>query len=253
MITVKLDAFEGPFDLLFHLIEKNQMNIYDIPIAELTDQYIAHIRDAPISDMDSMSLFLYMAATLLEIKSKMLLPLPQKEENDNSENSVDPREELVARLIEYKMFKNTTEFFKDKEIFGGRFVYRNEQATLSSLIPLQPSATTSELLGTITLDELFRLFQDILRRRELKTDKIRSGFDSVQKDTFTIQEKIDFIKELLSRRQSLFFTEIFGASAGKTEKVVTFLAMLELIKSKEIRAEQENTFDDIILYCGGTK
>lgn len=243
-INIRLDAFEGPLDLLYHLIEKNEIDIYDIPIASLTEQYLEFLDVAEDRDMDGMSEFLLMAATLLEIKSKMLLPAPKNEE----EEGPDPREELVQRLLEYKKIKDVTDTLKEREEEAALVFYKEADASVAKLKE-QPPQELEDLLQGITMDDLYRAFQRVMARKETKVDKVRSSFRSVQKDLFTVGEKMEYIRDLLILRphgQTAFHT-IFRENAGKMEKVVTFLALLELIKQKEVQIAQERNFGEILI------
>ncbi len=243
LIEIKLEAFEGPLDLLLHLIEKNEIDIYDIPISELTDQYLKYINVYSSKDMDNLSAFLVMAATLLEIKSKMLLPkLPKFIEEEN-----DPREELVNRLIEYKQFKKVIEVFKDGEVYAEKYFYRKPNDNIINLFKLNKEHNLDDLLKGITLEKLFAVFDETLRRRELKTDVIRSGFNSVRKDMYTVEEKIEYILDLLVLNNKIDFFDIFNNIYLKIEKVVTFLAVLELVKMKKINIQQDEIFGDIVI------
>ena len=243
-INIRLDAFEGPLDLLYHLIEKNEIDIYDIPIAALTEQYMAYLEAAEDRDMDGMSEFLLMAATLLEIKSKMLLPAPKTEE----ETGPDPREELVQRLLEYKKIKDVTETFKEREEEAALVFYKEADASVKKLKE-QPPQELEDLLQGITMDDLYNAFQQVMARKETKVDRVRSSFRSVQKDLFTVGEKMEYIRDLLILRPhgKTAFHTIFRQNAGKMEKVVTFLALLELIKQKEVQITQEKNFGEILI------
>jgi len=238
-ISLKLDTFEGPIELLYHLIEKNEIDIHDIPIAQLADQYIEIIKDFP-PDMESLSSFLVMAATLLEIKSKLLLP-PKKKDD---EEALDPREELVRRLLEYKKFREISEILKSKGSELGTAVFKEMDKTVSGLFELPPGEV-SEVLDGVSLNSLFDVFIDVLNRKELKVDKIRSSFGSVKRDEFTIEEKINHLKSILKFRKKISFREVFENFSDKGEVIVTFLALLELIKQKEVRIKQTDIFKDI--------
>lgn len=245
MITVRLDAFEGPLDLLYHLIEKNEIDIYDIPIASLTEQYLAYLDAAEDRDMDGMSEFLLMAATLLEIKSKLLLPKPKTAEE---ENAPDPREELVQRLLEYKKIKDAAEVLKEREEDAALIFYKEADASVERLKEQPPQELEDILIG-ITLEDLHTAFLRVMARRETKVDKVRSSFRSVQKDMFTVGEKMEYIRDLLILRPQgrTAFHTIFRRNTGKMEKVVTFLALLELIKQKEVQIMQERNFGEILI------
>lgn len=243
-INIRLDAFEGPLDLLYHLIEKNEIDIYDIPIASLTEQYMTYLDAAADRDMDGMSEFLLMAATLLEIKSKLLLPKPKQEEKEGP----DPREELVQRLLEYKKIKDATETLKEREEEAALIFYKEADASVAKLKEQEPQEL-EELLRGITLDDLHTAFLRVMARQETKVDKVRSSFRSVQKDMFTVGEKMEYIRDLLILRPhgKTAFHTIFRENAGKMEKVVTFLALLELIKQKEVQITQERNFGEILI------
>ena len=243
-INIRLDAFEGPLDLLYHLIEKNEIDIYDIPIAALTEQYLAYLDAAEDRDMDGMSEFLLMAATLLEIKSKLLLPKPKREE----EEGPDPREELVQRLLEYKKIKDATETLKEREEEAALVFYKEADASVAKLRE-QPPQELEDILQGITLEELHLAFQQVMARKAVKVDQVRSSFRSVQKDLFTVRERMEYIRDLLILRPrgTTAFRSIFRETAGKMEKVVTFLALLELIKQKEVQISQEKNFGEILI------
>ncbi|MCI9354681.1 MAG: segregation/condensation protein A [Firmicutes bacterium] len=242
-INVHLEAFEGPFDLLFHLIEKNEIDIYDIPIAQLTEQYIAFLEQAEYKNMDGMSEFLLMAATLIEIKSKLLLP-KQKQEQPQQ----DPREELVNKLLEYKKFKEITEDFKKREETAALVLYKEADKAVEKLKQSnKQDLDLDKFLCGITLDNLYEAFTEVMKRRETKVDRVRSSFKSVERDLYTIDEKIDYIRDLLILRPSVSFYTIFRPKAVKMEIVVTFLALLELIKMKEVSVSQKEAFSEILI------
>lgn len=241
-LNVKIESYEGPFDVLFKLIEKNKIDIYDIPISELTDQYIEFVAAMDNDDMDSMSEFIVMAATLLEIKSKMLLPKENEEEEEN-----DPRDELVRKLIEYKRFKKAAEILSERDKDSGTSYFKSwDKTILKELKDIAPR-DIDEILNGADLDMLYRAFEDVLKRREDKKDKIRSGFNSVKKAVFSINDKIQYLTDLLIVKSRLNFREIFKTDTSKAEVVVTFLAMLELIKIRRIRVVQNTVFDDIVI------
>lgn len=240
-INIKLKTFEGPFDLLYHLIEKNQIDIYDIPISELTDQYLEYIAKMDTVDLDLMSEFLLMASTLIEIKSKMLLP--QTKNKDIVEE--DPRDELVNKLIEYKKFKLVAEQFASIQENEFKIFFKNPNTNLIQLDSTEYSVEDS--LKSVTLVDILIAFENVIKRKEKKLDKVRSKFNSVQKDLYTIEDKSEYILNLLELTSELKFNEIFRQDADKIEIVVTFLALLELIKLNKIFIYQKDLFDDIIL------
>ena len=244
-IHVKLDAFEGPFDLLYHLIEKNEIDIYDIPINTLTEQYLEYIEHFKNADMDSMSEFLVMATTLLEIKAKMLLPSEKKEIDEEQ----DPREALVNQLLEYKKFKDIVPFLKEREN-PGRYFKQADSILLSQPMQESNENIVADVLSDVTLGMLHKAFLEVMKKKELRTDRIRSSFSSVPRDTYTIQDKMEYIKSLLILNKNLVFKDVFRKNSGKIEKVVTFLALLELIKLSQIVVTQKNNFADIYITSG---
>ena len=239
-VHIKLEAFEGPFDLLFHLIEKNQINLYDIPVAELAEQYITIIKEYP-GDMDFISGFILMAAALLEIKSRMLLPKPQKETLE------DPREILVERLLEYRRYKEASELLRGYEAEGMKRLFREPEANLLRKMKEKRKFSVGEALSGVTLRQLYNTYKETLLRRELRTDKVRAGFNAISRDLHTVDEKIDYLRAMLAHTPHLGFFSLLRACRSKSEKVATFLALLELIKSKSVAFSQEDNFDDIFL------
>ncbi len=240
-MDVKVGEFEGPFELLFHLIEKNKIDITDIPIVLLTNQYMDYMKKMPQKDMESMSEFILMAATLLEIKSKMLLPVKEKEE----EEVIDPRQELVNKLIEYKRAKLLAKLLEEQ--MRENLITKKPETSIINLCSKQVEIPMEEILGDISLEKLFLTFEEVILRKKLKVDKVRAGFNSVKKDEFTIESKTIFILNLLALNSAIVFNEIFTVEASKSELITTFLAMLELIKVKKIKITQENNFDDILI------
>ena len=242
-MEIRLEKFEGPMDLLYSLIVKNKIDIYDIPIALITEQYLDYINAMGKYNMENISEFLIMGATLVEIKSRLLLP---KEVDENNEE-IDPREELVQRLIEYKRFKGIAEEFDVKQKSAGYTYYKESDKALLKEIRKDVPKEISDILKGATGEMLFRAFQEVLRRQELRTDKIRSGFNSVKHDEFTLEEKVEQLTSLIKSKRRFSFFKIFDSTSSKNEIVTTFLAMLQLIKEKQIFIIQEEIFDDITI------
>lgn len=240
-MTVKLDSFSGPLDLLYHLIEKNEIDIYDIPIAELTDQYIEFISREENKNMDGMSEFVVMAASLIEIKSRMLLPKPQTEEPEE-----DPREELVQKLIEYKKFKNVTEVLAKRSEEAAHILFREPDIIIPELMK-RDELPVEECLKGLTMDDLYRAFRDVMIRKEKKVDRVRGGFKSVRHDNFTVDEKIISLRSVLKVSPKIRFYEMFSKDTSREEILVTFLALLELIRRHNVSVEQDDTFGEIFI------
>ena len=240
MLEIKLEAYEGPLDLLYKLIEKNEIDIYDIPIVKLTEQYIEYINNFSKS-IESISEFLWFAASLIEIKSRMLLP----KEVFKKEAEEDPREELIKKLEEYKMFKDIAEAFKERVVTSEQILYKlPEIQTINNLVS-NKEVKLDDVLENITLNQLFCVFNDIMKRQEIKKERVI--FRSISKDTFTVQDRILYIKDLLKSKKSFNFKDIFDYTSLKVEKIVTFMAVLELIKVKAIKITQNSLFGEITI------
>ena len=241
-IPVKLEAFEGPLDLLLHLIEKNKVDIYDIPIVEITAQYLEYIQNMQTEDMNVMSEFLVMAATLLDIKCRMLLP---KEVNEEGEEE-DPRAELVQKLLEYKMYKYMSYELKDRQVDAGRTLFKDK--TLPKEIEdYKPPVDMEELLGEATLSKLQELFKSVMRRQEDKIDPVRSSFGRIEKDEIAMDAKSLYIEEYIRTHKNFSFRKLLEKQHSKMEIIVTFLVVLEMMKTGRISIVQEDTFEDIII------
>ena len=239
-IPVKLPIFEGPLDLLLHLIDKNKIDIYDIPIVEITDQYMEYIRQMQEKDLDVMSEFMVMAATLLDIKCKMLLP---KEVNEEGEEE-DPRAELVQQLLEYKMYKNLSYELRDRMEDAEKILYKDPTIPGEILSYREPS-DPKELLKDVTLEKLHSIYKSILRRQEDKMDPIRSKFGRIEQEEVNLPEKMDYVEEYARTHKKFSFRQLLEKQCSRTQIVVTFLAILELMKTGKIVIHQEHLFDDI--------
>ena len=242
-IPLKLQVFEGPMDLLMHLIEKNKIDIYDIPIVTVTDQYLDYMRQMEHDDMNVTSEFLVMAATLLDIKSRMLLP---KEENEDGEVEEDPREELVRRLLEYKMYKYMSEELKEKNRHAG-YSYFRQQDLPEEVRSYVPPLNYEELIGDRTAQSLRAVFAEVLKRKKSRVDPIRSGFGKIQKEEISVADKELYIRAYLQRHPHADFREMLELEDSKEEIIVTFLVILELMKNQKIRITQEEAFGKILI------
>ena len=242
-IPLKLQVFEGPMDLLMHLIEKNKIDIYDIPIVTVTDQYLDYMRQMEHDDMNVTSEFLVMAATLLDIKSRMLLP---KEENEDGEEEEDPREELVRRLLEYKMYKYMSEELREKNRHAG-YSYFRQQDLPEEVRSYVPPLNYEELIGDRTAQSLRAVFAEVLKRKKSRVDPIRSGFGKIQKEEISVADKELYIRAYLQRHPHADFREMLELEDSKEEIIVTFLVILELMKNQKIRITQEEAFGKILI------
>ncbi len=241
-LPVKLEVFEGPLDLLLHLIEKNKVDIYDIPIVEITAQYLEYIQKMPTEDMNVMSEFLVMAATLIDIKCRMLLP---KEVNEEGEEE-DPRAELVQKLLEYKMYKYMSYELKDRQVDAAHTLFKVK--TLPKEIEeYKPPVDYETLLGDADLNKLQNLFKTVMRRQEDKIDPVRSTFGNIEKDEIDMEKKAFYIEEYIVSHKTFSFRQLLERQHSKMEIIVTFLVMLELMRLGKVSIVQEDTFDDIII------
>ena len=234
-ISVHLPVYEGPLDLLLDLIKKNEINIYDIPVAEITRQYIDYLNQMKEMNLDIAGEFLVMAATLLYIKSKMLLPDDGAEEDDED---MDPRAELVRKLLEYQAFKEAA-----KEL--GLMESDRAKEFTRQLADYYFNDLESEMVEAEPLDanmfDLLQAFHKVLK--EVSRENIHEVFEQV----ISIEQKIDQIRALFKDRDEVYFTDLFNGSTTRNEMIVSFLAMLEITKQRFVRVYQDLMFDEIRL------
>ncbi|MCR4923986.1 MAG: segregation/condensation protein A [Lachnospiraceae bacterium] len=241
-ISVKLEVFEGPLDLLLHLIEKNEVDIYDIPIALITDQYLEYVKQMDTDDMNIMSDFLLMAATLLDIKCRMLLP---KEVNEEGEEE-DPRAELVEKLLEYKLYKYLSIELKGYETHGLKSLVKKPTIP-EEVKKYEAPIDYNALIGDLDLAKLNVIFKSVMKKQVDKIDPIRSKFGKIEKDEINLEEKTDYIKSYIAVHRKFSFRDLLCEQTTKMDLVVTFLVVLELMKTGEIMIVQEELFDDIMI------
>lgn len=228
---IKLDIFEGPLDLLLYLVKKDHLNIYDIPIAKVTEQYLGYLDLMQLLDLNIAGEFLVMSATLLQIKSKMLLPVDETAQREEEEE--DPREELVRRLLEYEKFKEIAETLRQREA-EQKEVFKRPKAEIEKEIE-----NNKEVYFEASIFDLINAFSQALK------DVPKEVFYEVIKDEFTVEEKIHTILHLLLVTPAARISELFSKAKNKIEIIVTFLAILELIRMREIVARQSEAFQDI--------
>lgn len=241
-ISVRLEVFEGPLDLLLYLIEKNKLDIYDIPIVMITDQYLDYIKQLQKDDMNVMSEFLVMAATLIDIKCKMLLP---KEVNEEGVEE-DPRAELVQKLLEYKMYKYISYELKDRQIDAQKSFYKKPSLP-KEVLEYQFPVNLEELIGDVDLKKLNEIFKSVMKRQEDKVDPIRSKFGQIQKEEIDLETKQKYLDCYIKEHKKFSFRELLEKQNNKMEIVITFLAVLEMMKSGNVFLEQIDTFGEIII------
>jgi segregation and condensation protein A len=224
---VKLEIFEGPLDLLLYLIKKDEIDIYDIPIARITEQYLAYLELMQELDISVAGDFLVMASTLIYIKSKMLLP-PEPKVDGEDDLSDDPRAELVERLLEYQKFKSAAHMLYSRGEIESACYTRG---------PLETDSSNPEV--STTLFDMLRVFREVLKRAEAQIEM------EIARDEMTIAEKIAQIHAMLEERERINVRELFEMSRSKRELIITFLALLELVKEWKIYLTQDEPFGDI--------
>lgn len=239
-ITYKLEKFEGSLDLLLHLIEKNKIDIFDIPIAIITEQYLDYISKMNEANMDISSDFLVMAATLLEIKSKMLLPLVKNDEGEE----IDPRQDLVERLLEYKKYKNLGIELSDFEDTAPEYMLKPPTIP-ANVKTYVPNIDYEELLKDIDVNRLNEVFTEVLRRKRDSIDTMRANFGKLEKEKVPLKDTILYVIKYANLNKNFSFRDLLMEQPDKIHVIVTFLAMLELIKVGRIKIVQETNFSDI--------
>lgn len=239
-MTVKLQVFEGPLDLLLHLLDKNKVNIYDIPIVEITKQYMEYIAEMKRRDLNVLSEFLVMAATLIDIKSKMLLPASCQEDEEEE----DPRNELVQQLLEYKMYKCMAYELKDRQMDACKVMFK-EPTIPDEVLAYEEPLNMEELVSDVSLAKLNEIFKSIMKKQVDKIDPIRSKFGKIEKEEVSLEDKMVYLENYALNHSHFSFRNLLEAQCSKVDIIVTFLAILELMKVGKIFISQENIFDDI--------
>ncbi len=224
---IKLEVFEGPFDLLLYLIRKEELDIYDVPISRITEQYFEYIRLMRILDLDIAGEFLVMAATLMHIKSRMLLP---EEELAEEEEEEDSKEALMQKLLEYRKYKEAASILEQREL------------QQQNVFTRPGGEEEGEVLLDVNLFDLLGALSHVLER--LKEEPVTE----IVRDETTVREKIKFIVDILVKEKRVNFIRIFAGSKSRGEATVTFLALLELMKLQEVGVKQKARFGEIYLY-----
>lgn len=228
---IKLEIFEGPLDLLLYLIKRNHLDITDIPVAKVTEQYMQYLELMRLLDLGIAGEFLVMAATLMHIKSKMLLPPDQTEAEVLEE---DPRAELIKKLLEYKKFKEAASFLEDKESV--------QRKVFKRVNPASNVEGEEEIYFETRLFDLIGAFSKALK------DIPKDIFREIIKDEFTVEGKIHDLLHTLVAKRKILLNDLFQASKNKYEIIATFLAVLELIRQKEVVGAQKGMFGDIFIF-----
>lgn len=233
-MEIKLEQFEGPLDLLLHLISTNEMDIYDIQISVIIDQYMQYIYTANELNIALAGDFIVMAATLLEIKSKKLLP----EEPDEKEETIDPEQQLIDRLIEYKVFKLISEYVKGKEAFYRRIITKEPEYYAALKSPAYDIDVTLELLSSS--------MSKVLKKCKVRLEEIEKPY-TISREEISVEDMMLMIAKQLKQNHQIRFFSLFPSSASKSRVVAIFLAVLELYKTGDIMISQDHQYADILI------
>jgi len=239
--NVKIQVFEGPFDLLFHLIEKNKIDLYDIPMTEITEQYISYIDKLEELNLDITSEFLVMAATLIEIKSRMLLPVQIVEDKQLEMEDLDPRGDLVRRLLEYKKYKAVAEELKGKEQRYQKIYFKTKEELI-----FDEMEEISSIIDHIDTKDLLLALSKCIEKKS-KVISPEKTIREMQRDVITIDDKIKELLKMLNIDNEILFKDMFSDLSTKLEVITTFLALLELIKLKKVIVKQNIAYTDITI------
>jgi segregation and condensation protein A len=224
--TISLKQFEGPFDLLLFFIQRDEIDIYDIPISKITSDFLAYIKHLEEMNLDVASEFILMAATLMRIKAKMLLP---RKELDEEGNEIDPRQDLVQQLIEYKKYKDILDDMRDLE--EKRSQVHNRASASKELRKIAEKALVDVEMESITLFKLLKAFESVVAKFE---ERKKAKVHTVIKYSFTIDEQKSFILQRIGRKQKTDFKSLFSEMKNRIHAIVTFLALLELLNIEKI-------------------
>lgn len=241
-LKIKIHNYEGPFDLLLHLINKNEMNIYDIRINEITEQYLEVINEMDELDLEVTSEFIVIAATLIEIKSKQLLPKNNDDIDENAVDEIDSSKRLIDKLIEYRKFKAAAQYLGLCQIKNGSSYAKKPE------IIEEENASMEELFKDKSIVDLYNIFLELMNRYMSKQNKENIALEKkMYMDTIKIEDKMEEIDCILYDNKNAVFSDIIYKCPTKIEKIITFLALLELIRLKKVSAIQENNFNEIYI------
>jgi len=234
---LKLDVFEGPLDVLLYLIRRDEIDIYDIPIAHVTDQYIAFLDEAHTDNLDIAGEFLLMAATLIQIKARMLMPPADEfDEDDQLLDEIDPRTELVERLIEYRQFREIARRLQERESV------EKDYFTRAAAVAEEEDERAPRAVGELNLYDLLAAFTNVLRYAE------DEHVAELLPERVTLEQKLAETKTRLRESKSLRFADLFERGATRLDLVCTFLAVLELVRTGQARARQSEVYGEIRVY-----
>ncbi len=233
---IDIDIFEGPMDLLIHLINEAEIDIYDIPINTITEQFLVYLKRMEELDLEIASEFLIMASTLIEIKSKMLLPKKPIDEQMEIEE-IDPRIELVKRLIEYKKYKTVSKELRVKEVVQRKVYYKPKEDIFENNIEI--------VVENMDISMLLKAVNNILKNREKK--EILLSINEIQREEYTLEDCIESIRHQLTLKDNINFTELLDSNSNVEEVITYFLSLLELIRLEFIEVKQKKDFTDILI------
>ncbi len=233
-ISYKLEAFEGPLDLLLHLIDREKIDIYDIPIAQITAQYLEYVSGMEVKDLDVMSDFMVMAATLLDIKARMLLPKEVTEEGEE----IDPRADLVERLIEHRKYRMMAQELAGLEADAARQLFR-EPSIPREVAKYEPPVDLDSLLDGVTLARLQDVFDQVMKRRADRVDPVRSRFGTIRRERVSLKSRILSLVQFTREHRNFSFRDLLERERSKEDIIVTFLAVLELTKIGRLQIAQD--------------
>ncbi len=233
--TTVLDNFEGPLDLLLYLIKEEEIEIKDVFVSQVTEQFLSYMKALPYIDVDKASEYLNIAATIIDIKARSLVPPPDDDFGDYYEEDDDPKQELIRALEEYQMIKEEADKLKEMETVG--YYFKEPDKELDNV---------QVKYKDLTLDGLLKAFTKMMLKRESMKD-VKLAPRSIPKDRFTVRDKIKHIRETVGKKESVQFEELFTEESDTPEIVTTFQALLELLKHQFLLVEQEELFSSIII------
>lgn len=239
MPKIKVADFEGPFDLLLHLIKKNEMDIYNVEIYKITSQYLKYLDEMKVMDLDITSEFIVVAATLIEIKSKKLLPKVKVE----GESEEDIERNLMEKLIEYRKIKGVSAFFRERYINSGD-IYTKKPEIIEEV---KDNKKIDDVFSNITLLDLYNIYNNLLENYKLKQNKENIVQRKIYVDKYKVEDKMTELMDKFKEKEVIEFKSLISETECKLESVVIFLALLELIKIRMVSVYQDNSFGNILV------
>lgn len=239
-LNIKIQNFEGPFDLLLHLIKQNKMDIYNIKICEITNQYIDYLNKMSTMDLEIKSEFIVMAATLIEIKSRALLPHENKDNCDEADE-FDSKKKLMDKLIEYEKFKYAALYLKERQKYVGTTFCKNAE------VIEEKNNKAEDFLENVSITKLFKIYVNLIKLYNKRANHNLDISPILMREDYKIDDKIQEIKQKINERNKYKFSKLISECKNKMEIIVSFLALLELTKSRYINIYQNNNFEEIFI------